>query len=83
MAMDKFTLTDGTEVSMESVPSTNISAVGYDETTGTLIVRFNNGSTYRYDQVPAHEHEGLLKAPSAGKYFNGQIRPKYFGVVVE
>ena len=61
-------------ISMTSVKSSQIKAIGYDAPSMTLEVHFNSGARYRYHGVPADIHEGLLKAPSVGKYFGLHIK---------
>jgi hypothetical protein len=48
--------------------------VGYGDALGMLQLVFRSRATYRYFGVPAPVHEGLLGAPSKGKYFNQVIR---------
>jgi hypothetical protein len=62
------------------VDSSVIALVAYDETNEVLEVRFRNGRTYRYFQVPPAEHAALLDADSIGRYFNEVIKPKYRAV---
>ena len=59
------------------VTSSNLYAVGYDESSGTLQVEFRNGSIYEYYNVPASVYQGLLDAPSKGRYFYAHIRNTY------
>lgn len=42
-----------------------------------LFVTFHNGKRYLYENVPQMRYEELLKAQSAGKYFNQQISHKF------
>ena len=59
------------------VSSSNLASVGYDLETLTLEVEFLNGGVYQYFDVPPHEHEALMQAPSHGKYFSANIRNDY------
>lgn len=59
------------------VVSSNLSTVGYDPSTQTMEIEFADGAVYQYFDVPAHIHDGLLSAPSAGQYFHAQIRGVY------
>jgi hypothetical protein len=56
--------------------STMIRAVAYDPGERVLRVRFGNGTTYRYLDVPPEVVETLLDPPdgSPGRYFNETIR---------
>ena len=58
-----------TKVRMIRVVSSNIEAVGHDETTTTLYIKFSSGKTYKYEGVTEAEYENLVGAPSIGKYF--------------
>lgn len=58
----------------QSVSSSNIASIGYEEASGTLEVEFLSGSIYRYFGVPAGVHAGLMAASSHGSYFNANIK---------
>ena len=61
----------------QPVVSTNLVSVGYDAATRTLEIEFHGGRVYRYDGVPSSVHQGLMSAPSHGRYFRGQIMHQY------
>jgi lysyl-tRNA synthetase class 2 len=54
-----------------------IKDIDYDDKTQTLRVVFNNGSVYKYLDVPEKVYRELMSAPSVGQYFNSHIREKY------
>jgi hypothetical protein len=56
------------------VSSSNVAAVGYDDDTNTLGVRFLNGTEYHYLNVPKDVFEGLKSASSVGTYLNQYIK---------
>lgn len=58
----------------ESVDSSTLDAVAYDEASSTLGVRFKNGSEYEYSGVPQNIYRGILAASSAGKYFDANVK---------
>ena len=63
-------------MSLISVSSSAIAAIGYDG--GTLAVLFHTGNTvYEHPGVPYEVFVGLLQAESKGDYYNAQIRGKY------
>ena len=64
---------------MDRVPvsSSNLASVGYDPANSTLEIEFCDGGLYQYFDVPAHEHEALMQAPSHGVYFSAHIRNTY------
>ncbi len=49
----------------------------YDVATQMLTIKFNNGSIYKYQDVPASIAQGLETATSTGQYFNESIKDKY------
>jgi hypothetical protein len=57
---------------MKRVPldSSAIAAVTYEEQNRTLDVEFRQGETYRYFHVPEFVYQELLKAESAGAFWN-------------
>lgn len=59
------------------VTSSNINSVGYDSSSMTLEIEFNSGGVYQYFNVPAHIYQGLMSAPSHGKYFHQFIKDIY------
>lgn len=60
---------------MIPVDSSNIASVGYEN--GTLYIRFHSGGLYSYSDVPASVYQGLMSAPSKGRYFHAHIRGQY------
>jgi hypothetical protein len=64
-------------VEMIGVNSSNVEAIGYDETNQTLYVRFLNNSLYIYKGVPVGEFEGLKGASSVGSYLHRNIKNLY------
>jgi len=53
---------------METVISSNIASIGFDEHNDTLYVAFNTGSLYSYANVSENIFHGLVSAPSPGTY---------------
>ncbi len=62
---------------MKPVSSSNIQSIGYDESTETLRVQFNNGSVYEYRNVPVIVYNDFMQAGSLGAYLNRNIRNSY------
>ena len=62
---------------MIEVSSSAIRAIGYDATTSFLKITFSEGHTYDFCGVPEHVFNGLLDAPSKGRYYNDHIRGFY------
>lgn len=62
---------------MTPVDSSNIEAIGYDEVDRELYVRFLNGRTYVYSDVPAETYQELVQASSHGSYLNREIKGNY------
>ena len=57
--------------------SSLLRAASYDDTDATLEVEFRHGGRYRYFLVPRRVVSDLVAAPSAGRYFNHEIRPRF------
>lgn len=58
---------------LQSVESSMIQSVGYDEETEILQVVFNSGKAYQYHGVPKAVYDGLMAADSKGRYMNQAI----------
>ncbi|MCM3068589.1 KTSC domain-containing protein [Priestia flexa] len=61
---------------MRSVSSSNLVAVGYDDSTNTLFIEFKSG-TYKYFNVPQNIYRNLLNASSKGQYHAAFIKRNY------
>lgn len=57
-----------------SVTSSNLASIGYDPSSRTLEIEFNNGRLYEYYDVPSSVHAGLMAASSHGQYFDRNIK---------
>jgi len=61
----------------ESVASSNVVSVGYDEPSETLEVEFTNGTIYQYFNVGAALFEQFMQASSKGQFLNTYIKNAY------
>lgn len=59
---------------MLDVESSQIEAVGHDEASSALLVRFKNHSVYQYQNVGKELFQALLGAESVGKFFHAEIK---------
>lgn len=66
-------------INMLSVQSSNLDAVGYDEPTKALHIRFKNGAVWEYTEVPAEEYQALMSADSIGSHYAKYIKKKFEG----
>ena len=64
-------------VSMHSVSSSNVAALGYDADNQVVHVEFNNGTVYTYSGVPEHEYHALDNASSIGSYLHHNFKNVY------
>ena len=64
-------------MNVTAVESTTLATVAYEEARGLLRLEFRSQAIYSYFGVPKAVHEGLLRAPSKGSYFNRVIRGRY------
>ncbi len=58
----------------ETVKSSNLASIGYDESSKILEIEFLNGGIYQYLNVPLDVYEELMNAKSHGTYFSANIR---------
>jgi hypothetical protein len=61
----------------ESVSSSNVASIGYDEPSQTLEVEFNNGAVYQYYNVTQVVFDQLMQAGSKGQYLAHNIKNSY------
>ncbi|MBW6525987.1 KTSC domain-containing protein [Sphingomonas sp. RHCKR7] len=59
--------------------SSLIEHLAYDDEARTLHVTFRAGRRYRYSEVPRATYDALVAAPSAGRYFNAEVRDRFDG----
>jgi len=59
------------------VDSSNVEAIGYDDATQELHVRFVSGTSYIYRDVPRQLFDDLMQAPSKGSFLNRQLKGVY------
>ena len=74
------------ECVMQDVNSRSIRRVGYNEDTQQLVIQFYDslpGLRTVYSPVPRDVYEGLLNAPSMGKYLEDNIRYVYDFALVD
>ncbi|MBA7676496.1 hypothetical protein ES703_84738 [subsurface metagenome] len=64
-------------IKWSTVESSNLSMVGYDAEKLELRIKFNSGTEYAYLGVPSEVFDGLMRAPSAGKFLAREIKGKY------
>ena len=65
------------DVFMDSVKSSFIDSVGYDELGKRLIVRFNSESIYEYQNVSREVYIAFMEAESKGRFYAKYIRGKF------
>jgi hypothetical protein len=62
---------------MQSVDSSAILEIGYDECAQQMKIKFKQGKVYNFCQTPKHIFQGLLESSSKGTYYNNHIRDNY------
>ena len=67
---------DGTKIKNQ-IKSSNIKSTEYDTETKDLVVEFNNGLKYKYDNVPHQVYTKFRLSESQGKFFTTDIAIKY------
>jgi len=71
MAILKETI-QGTKI-INEIQSSNIKKTEYDTQTKKLLVEFNNGALYEYDEVPHQLYTQFRMSESQGKFFTSKI----------
>jgi len=59
------------------IESSNLKSAKYDTESKNLVVTFNSGSIYEYNNVPWEKFTKFRMAKSQGKYFNESISRSY------
>ena len=62
---------------MPVIDSSAIQYVNYNNAQHSLFVVFSTERKYIYLDVPEEIYRALLAAPSAGQFFNAEIRDRY------
>ena len=66
----------GTKIKNE-IKSSNIKSTEYDTESKDLVVEFNNGAKYNYNNVPHQVYTKFRLAESQGKFFTTDIAKQY------
>ena len=67
---------DGTKIK-NIIKSSNIKSTEYDTESKDLVVEFNNGAKYKYDNVPHQVYTKFRLAESQGEFFTTDIAKQY------
>ena len=62
---------------INEIQSTNIKKTEYDTESKKLLVTFNNGALYEYDEVPHQLYTQFRMTESQGKFFSTKISKNY------
>ena len=66
----------GTKI-INEIQSSNIKKTEYDTQSKELVVEFNNGLIYSYEDVPHQLYTQFRMSESQGKFFNSKIAKVY------
>ena len=67
---------NGTKI-INEISSSNIKLTEYDVESNKLIVEFNNGAKYEYENIPIQLYTQFRMAESQGKFFTSKISKVY------
>ncbi|HML52734.1 MAG TPA: DUF853 family protein [Solidesulfovibrio magneticus] len=73
-AVDDQDVNKEVDMNRHFVTSSSVQSVGYDSSSQTLEVEFQNGSIYQYYNVPEEVFMALMEASSKGKFLAYQIK---------
>ncbi len=62
---------------MQSVVSSNVAAIGYDETAEDVYVEFIGSGLYIYERVPLPVWQDFEMVGSKGTFVNNVLKPGY------
>ena len=62
---------------INEIKSSNIKKTEYDTETKKLVVEFNNGFKYEYDDIPHQTYTKFRMSESQGKFFTTEISKAY------
>ncbi len=60
--------------------STALDHAEYDDDTATLTICFRSGAVHCFYMVPRSVFDGLVHAPSAGRFFADEVRNRFNSV---
>ena len=66
----------GTKI-INEIQSSNIRKTEYDTETKEMVVEFNSGLRYSYENVPHQVYTQFRMSESQGKFFNAKIAKTY------
>lgn len=66
----------GTKI-INEIQSSNIRRTEYDTETKNLVVEFNNGAVYLYEEIPHKIYTQFRLSESQGKFFSSDIAKKF------
>ncbi|MFN2509565.1 MAG: KTSC domain-containing protein [Chthoniobacterales bacterium] len=70
-------------IKREPVESSALASVGYSRNLHALEIQFRDGLIYRYEEVPISVYRELISAESKARYYNKNVRGKYYCVRVK
>lgn len=62
---------------MVAVQSSNVDAVGYEAASSSMHIKFKNGATYKYADVPQGVYTALLESSSVGSFLSDNVKGKF------
>jgi aspartokinase-like uncharacterized kinase len=66
----------GTKI-INEIQSSNLKKTEYDTVTKKLLVEFNNGTSYEYDEIPHQLYTQFRMSESQGKFFSTKISKNF------
>ena len=70
-------------IQRQAVDSSALAAIGYSKRLEALEIEFRDGLIYRYTGVPLRMYRELISAESKARFYNKNIRGKYYCVRVK
>jgi hypothetical protein len=70
-------------VKMATVEADTFEAVGYEDGSRSLVIKFRNAPTIRFEKVPRFRYQGLLSAPRKDAYYKTFIKDQFLSKTME
>jgi len=65
------------DITMESVVSSNVAAIGFDAESGTMRVKFNTGGVYDAEGAKQSDFDDFKSSKSKGVHFNRILKKAF------
>ena len=65
------------QVKLVPVDAEQFESIGYDDATRSLVVKFRDSTTMRFEGVPRFRYSGIMAAPRKDAYYRSFIKNQF------